>query len=523
MFGMLRADLSIMNKVLIATFGKLRRNQSGAIAPMFGAAIAFLVFIMAMALETGRWVIAQNELQVALDAAVLAGAKHFQDTHNQAGAIALANVAFQANRSKRRFNGDIAESISFSIVDNNSMQAQGTSNLNTVVAKVIGRNTLPLLGRSGATNRATVTNSEFELALMLDITGSMCDDPPDTVSEAPCTRGVKLDGMKAAAVKLVDKMLGTTDLQSRVKIALIPFSDGVRLPKSAANLPVMQIAAAGTSPGAQTFDQVNTSEQCTGSGKNRKCETVTTHTYYYYHPTECVAERTGGNAYTDAAPGPNSYVMWAMQRRNSVLASSTATEMGCSLGTASTFEPLTNQKTKLTTKINGLAAKGGTAGHIGTAWAWYSLSPNWNNVTGSGAKAYVAKDDKSLRKIAVLMTDGEYNNDFSRGPTGYPQSCANASASVRSCGYKVGSVAYTTSANSATSAAQALALCKAMKDPPNNIEVYTVGYAVNSTAEAMLKKCASSELHFFKADTANALSLAFDGIAQRVLALYLSQ
>lgn len=481
---------------------------------------------MAGMLELGRWAIAQNELQAALDAAVLAGAKHYQDTHDKAASIALAQKAFDANRSKRRFGGDISESISFTVEDGNSLQARGTSDLDTVLAKVVGKSTLPLLGRAGATNRATVTNSNFEVSVMLDITGSMCEDPPDSVSDAPCTSGAKLNGMKTAAVKLVEKMLGTADLRARVRIAVVPFSDGVRLPKGLLNLPTVQTAAAGVSPGVQTITQPYTEQVCTGSGRNRKCENVTKYNYYYYHPTECVAERFGTNAYTDAGPGPNNYVMYAMQRRASTSASSTASEMSCSLGSTSTVLPLTNNKDTIVAKINGLAAKGGTAGHLGTAWAWYTLSPKWNSVfpgADNDAAAYVAKSDKTLRKIAVLMTDGEYNNQFSRGPDSYAQTCANVSPATAACGYRTGSWAYTTSANGTGSATQALALCQAMKAEPSNIEVFTVGYAVNDTAWTMLKSCASSDKHAFKADTSDALIMAFDGIAQRVLALYLSQ
>lgn len=503
------------------------RNDSGAIAPMFGMAIGFLVMVMAMMLELGRWAIAQNELQAALDAAVLAGAKHYQDNPgDQAAAIGVAQKAFDANRSKRRFGSDISESINFSVEDGNSLQARGTSDLNTVLAKVVGESTLPLLGRSGATNRATVTNSEFEVAVMLDVTGSMCDDAPDNVSDAPCTKGKKLDGMKTAAVKLVEKMLGTADLRSRVRISIVPFSDGVRLPKGILNLPTVQLAAAGLSPGVQTLAEPYTERVCTGSGRNRQCENVTRYNYYYYHPTDCVGERFGSNAYTDAAPGPNNYVMYAMQRRASILSNSTPQEFACSLGSSSTVLPLTNDKDAIVTKINSLAAKGGTAGQLGTAWAWYTLSPKWKDVFPGSANdpgAYTSKSDKTLRKIAVLMTDGEYNNQFSRGSDSHAQGCANVSTFVTACGYRTGSWAYTSSATGANSATQALALCAAMKAEPANIEVYTVGYAVNDSAWTMLKTCASSDKHAFKADTSDALIMAFDGIAQRVLALYLSQ
>ena len=52
---------------------------------------------------------------------------------------------------------------------------------------------------------------------MLDITGSMCDSAPD-LDDAPCTKGVKLDGMKTAASNLVKSMLATDELKTRVAL-----------------------------------------------------------------------------------------------------------------------------------------------------------------------------------------------------------------------------------------------------------------------------------------------------------------
>ena len=49
----------------------------------------------------------------------------------------------------------------------------------------------------------------------------------------------------------------------------------------------------------------------------------------------------------------------------------------CTVPSGSEVMPLTSDVDALKAKINGLSASGGTAGHLGTAWAWYTLSPNW--------------------------------------------------------------------------------------------------------------------------------------------------
>ena len=153
---------------------------------------------------------------------------------------------------------------------------------------------------------------------MLDITGSMCDSAPD-LDDAPCTKGVKLTAMKTAASNLVKSMLATDELKTRVRVAVVPFSDGVRLPV----LP--KLAAAGLSPAVQTFPE--SYKSCNGYGQN--C--VTKYNYYYYHPTDCVTERMGDHKYDDTAPGPGNYVTNFMRRGTSLL-DSTPVEFGCTLG-----------------------------------------------------------------------------------------------------------------------------------------------------------------------------------------------
>ena len=94
-------------------------------------------------------------------------------------------------------------------------------------------------------------------------------------------------------------------------------------------------------------------------------------------------------------------------------------------------------------KIDKLSVAGGTAGHLGTAWAWYTLAPNWESLWSSASqpKAYGTAD---LRKIAILMTDGEYNTEYDTNgvKTGLPDAGTQVNG------------------NSAT---QAKALCTAMK------------------------------------------------------------
>ena len=137
-----------------------------------------------------------------------------------------------------------------------------------------------------------------------------------------------------------------------------------------------------------------------------------------------------------------------------------------------TIVPLTSDRTKLKDAIDGFKASGTTAGQLGTAFAWYLLSPNWSDVWRA-ASAPAPYGTPKVKKIAILMTDGEYNTLLGKQ-------------------YSDGSAEATTALNNAKT------LCTGMKqkllpgDP--NIEIYTVGFKLTTKAsKAMLKNCATSD------------------------------
>ena len=129
-------------------------------------------------------------------------------------------------------------------------------------------------------------------------------------------------------------------------------------------------------------------------------------------------------------------------------------------------------------RIDKLMTGGSTAGHLGTAWAWYLLSPNWNTVlqqafpsiarrgTLQRPDATNSKGQPKLRKIAVLMTDGDYNINYCKG--------VEAKNSDQTPDINCNS-------ENGKSQAQATSLCTAIKNA--KIEVYTVGFQVSSRGQ----------------------------------------
>jgi hypothetical protein len=143
--------------------------------------------------------------------------------------------------------------------------------------------------------------------------------------------------------------------------------------------------------------------------------------------------------------------------------------------------------------VDSYTTGGTTAGHLGAAFAWYLLSPEWASIwpASSGPSAYSAGN---TTKVAILMTDGEYNTVG-------------------------GSIS---GGNAAKSAKAARDTCKQMK--AEGIIVYTVGFKLNApTAQKTLERCASTSDKFYEAKDGDALQSAFPAIATGIATLRLSE
>jgi Flp pilus assembly protein TadG len=206
-----------------------------------------------------------------------------------------------------------------------------------------------------------------------------------------------------------------------------------------------------------------------------------------YQATPCLVERYGADAATDVSPATTPL---------GILYSSNG---ACT--TTNYVTPMTADRTRLNTSIDDLKTGGSTAGQIGIAWAWYMLSPNfkdvWDKEAANQPKDYTTKE---LVKVAVLMTDGEFNYSTCSG------------------------VAAGTLCTPATDEfAQAEAICQAMKD--QNITIYTVGLGIDTSlyADDFLIKCASKPSYaFLAADTAE-LKVAFKKVATSISKLRISK
>jgi hypothetical protein len=225
-----------------------------------------------------------------------------------------------------------------------------------------------------------------------------------------------------------------------------------------------------------------------------------------FNISTCVSERTGTNAYTDASPASSPVGLNYPAPANPCL--------------SSTVFPLSSDKAALKRQIAAMQAAGTSAGHIGIAWGWYALSANWAGIWPSGSKpdAYAktkalnAFGQPQLKKIAVLMTDGEYNTGFCKGVISMDSTYGSGDPLDHiNC-----------NAPNGTPYAQSMALCASMKAA--NIEFFTVGFQVvdDQRARDLISGCATDASHAYLADSEDALKAAFRDIALKVSILRLS-
>jgi Flp pilus assembly protein TadG len=425
---------------------KFARSRDGSMSIIFAFSCVVLIGMIGVAVDTSRFFNYQAEMQQALDAAALAGAKMLpDDTLTDVDIRNRVNAFFYQTMANAGVKARTLEA-PFITIDrgNNSVEVAGKAYLPMTFSRLIVPSDSVTLNRS---SKVVFDMKKIELSMVLDITGSM-------------NTNNKLADMKVAAKDIIDELYSGSLSEDGVRIAIAPYSASVN---------AGDLAAAVTAP--------TPANNCpTKPKKGQVCQDATGVAI-----DTCVIERQGLNAATDAAPvGIN------------VLPTVPSLPYGNYFCPNATVVPLSGKSDQDALKLilDGYVAGGATAGHIGTAWGWYLLSPDWSGVLGAGApKPY---GDATVDKSMIIMTDGIFNTSYLTG---------GATDAVT-----MGNESY----------AQFDALCSGIKG--KNITVFTVafGTGVDARAEAELAKCASEPANFFDAKTGGDLKNAFKVIAKKL-------
>ncbi len=516
-------------------FGGLARDARGSIAVVFSLSLPVLLLCVGGAIDFLRWQDARAVTASAIDSAVLAaGRSLIMNPQDSAGAVTAANRVYQSGVAQRI--AARSDTIRFVVDDSTgTISALGSATVGTSLLSTIGITELTLVKESGAEQaQAQVSpggpgGSNLEIALMLDVTGSMCDD-----GVGPCVTGTKIDGLKAAATELVNMVVrpSATSLVSRV--ALVPFATKVRVGPDGGGAAMMKTLTNLDATWSGVFHECTAA---TGSGGSESAGNWTCTAYAELPATNwpvmpCVTERVFGGAFdiSDAAPGAGQWLTAHDGTRRQLSMDGADAPMTWGQGTGVTgdpadhwnfrdggacgdiaegndIQPLTTDKAALLARISSLQGYGGTAGALGTSWSWYMLSPDWAGIWGAeGAPGSYAdlttlqsNGAPLLRKVAVLMTDGGYNA-YRAGKEQDQQMVSDHAKDV----------------------------CAAMK--VKGVEVYTVGFALDqltpaeaTIARATLLACGTDISHFYETLDVPGLHSAFKSIGSKMAGLRLTR
>jgi len=438
----------------VFTENTFRQAQRGSIPTMLALAIAAVITAGGTAIDVARLMATQTALSAAVDAAVLQAVTSRLSTTSELEDLALS--AIQLNYDDLRFGELLETKLDIS---GNSYTYSAVARLDTSFMRLAGIDSIRVPVSAQALKQA----KNLEVALVLDVTSSMSETEIDTLQQA--------------ATDLVSAVMQGAGEGVKTRFAIVPYADAVNLGDYA------EFARSPLSAGT-----------CTTPGCEKYTFLTDNRSYKTYSSTSCVTERIGDDAYTDdpvdTAPVGYFYDFRSVCTGNEIL-------------------PLTDDTEAIEEAIETLKTGRYTAGHIGVAWGWYTLSPNiglWsgNNIPG-------AYEDSLTSKVVVVMTDGQFNTAYCNGV--YSSDESNETKQNRiSCNAQNGS-----------SGSQALALCSAMK--ANGITIYTVGFDISSYASAtsLLSNCSSGSDYSYLAESTDGLLASFSDIAARLGDIRLSR
>ncbi|MEO1205159.1 MAG: vWA domain-containing protein [Pseudomonadota bacterium] len=421
---------------------RFQRDTQATTAIVFGLSSILLFGIVGLAIDSSKVYNAKTKMMVALEASALAAAKLLDADEDASNSEIQDYAKTFFDQQVANFQLDDASFSNFraEIDRNNSKVATRVDmSMGSMFGRVVdGDDSIAFTPEAVVSYKAR----KIEVVLVLDVTGSM--DHPG-----------KLDSLKQAAKDFVDGLYASNPERNAVRIAMVPYSGSVNAGSYASEL----------------------------SGG--------------FSSDGCVVERSGPEAFTNAAPTFGN----AMNTSSSV----EKPVYNCTEAEIVPLQDLSEHDDRDDFKqdIEDLTADGATAGHIGLAIGWYMLSPNWSYIWPTNPRPF---DPENNIKAVILMTDGVFNLSYANGGESHVY----------------GTPETKDPAVPGSAPNQALALCTAMQaNNINAVQVYTVAFQAGSDAEAMLKTC-SGEDNFFNAENSGELVDAFRSIVEKLTSLRLT-
>ncbi|MGE0424562.1 MAG: pilus assembly protein TadG-related protein [Reyranellaceae bacterium] len=389
---------------------KLLGDSTAGTTVLVAFAAPVFVGALGVGIDTSAWYIEKRKIQQQADAAALGGAR--VKGMGQTNTTALAVATRDAQR-----NGYVA-SATTTLTFNSPPSSGGYTGKSTAVEVIVTKQ-LPslfssyLLGVSArtVTGRAVgytpyVRNRNLEVAVVLDVSNSMAGN-----TEIWGT--TKMEAQQAATNALLDIVVSSNQSPYTSRASLVPFSDSVNV--------------------GSTYFHTVTNKSLSGSWSG-------------------VVERTGSYKFKDEPPSSTYGYFGAFKNKKNTSPYTPYLSYFQNLNSqtpanASRMRPLSSDKATLQAAVNGMTTAGSTAGHLGIAWAWYTLSPKWSSIfTGTAAPA--AYDSTTTYKAIVIMSDFDMNSYYESANGSANTQFDSLCTQIKAAGVKIFTIGYGVSGSS---------------------------------------------------------------------------
>jgi len=495
---------------VLAWLARFARAQDGNSAMIFGIAAVTLLTAAGAGIDFARATVARNRMSAALDAAGLAVGTATTLPTDQL--TALAQTYYDANYPGTELGASTPVQVA---VAGDVISLSVTGQVPTTLLKVAGYEYVSF----GVNNEVTRGLLAMEVALVLDNTGSMS--------------GSKIVALKEAATTLINTLSNNQPFPTKLKIALVPFTQAVRVDKVAALAGGWIDTTCASSVAKLNFDNnmcaytvlptMYVSTQWAGCVEARPDGLEGTDTppsvgnpdtlwVPYFQPDEPDTGDWGvdddyTNDYTDDGTSSDELTRLMRSAKYVGKAKNSYVNANCNMPA---IIPLTNDMQAIKDGVNAMGASGYTHIPLGAAWGWRVLSPMAPYTEGA------QYDDGLTQKAMILMTDGEN--------TVPSQSTMNKSRYTAFGYLRQGRLGTTTSITTAVANLDAMLtnVCDSVK--AENIRVYTIGFQIfTQNVLDLLQDCATEPSMFYNSPTNSSLQLAFTSIATDLANLRLSK
>ena len=441
------------------------RLETGALAVAFATAIPVVFAMAGLSIDVANAYLVKQRLSHAVDAAALAAAA---SASNTADINARVQEFFLLNYPPDKIGAPYDVKVT---IDGSDIKVSATANYQTYFARVVGVDTMDV----GAGSTVTREIIGLEVAMVLDVTGSMSTNN-------------NIATLRTAATNFTNILFSNAAYSDSVKIGLVPFSASVNVgPYGLGYLP------SSTDAGKASTTKYDGGTAFVNNPSNLTFNQSSSTAWW-----GCILERASPQDTQNQTSG--TAWKWDMFRYNTSGAKSSSVR-GTSAAVNTTCNknyilPLTNVKSTILNRISKFTADGNTLSNVGMAWGYRLLSPEAPFREGS------AWNLPDVRKIAILMTDGDNNNGEVYNAYG-PYNTLKVTDDM------LDSKLATT--------------CTNMKNA--GITVYTVTFtsAITTATKNIFKNCASAPDKWYDAPTQAKLTDAFEQIARELSNIHLKE